>query len=74
MNTIKSIIITILFGLMTVGCSADLTPKNDLTVRPESQDGGYLFAFITNSRYYMMHYALSRDGYNWHTLNGGNIV
>lgn len=74
MNTIKSILITILFGLMGAGCSADLTPKNDLTVRPESQEGGYLFAFITNSRYYMMHYALSRDGYNWHTLNGGNIV
>lgn len=41
---------------------------------PTCSDGGYLFAFITKNEYYKLHYALSRDGYNWTTLNNGEVL
>ncbi|MBD5331345.1 MAG: glycoside hydrolase family 43 protein [Bacteroides sp.] len=41
---------------------------------PAHTDGGYLFAFITSSEYYRLHYAVSRDAYNWQTLNNGKII
>lgn len=53
---------------------------NDIVYTPEDSnipaqtDGGYLFAFMTNSKYGKLFYALSRDGFNWQTLNSGRVI
>lgn len=73
----KNIIATLLLTLgMTLGaCSNDepvFTPED--TNRPAETDGGYLFVFMTNTDYGKLFYALSRDCFEWETLNKGKIV
>lgn len=41
---------------------------------PAPDEGGYLFIFMTNAKYGRMHYALSRDCYEWTTLNDGQPI
>ena len=44
------------------------------TVTFTRANGGYLFAFMTNANYGKLFYAVSRDCYNWRTLNDGQII
>ncbi|MBR5535356.1 MAG: hypothetical protein IKU60_01775 [Clostridia bacterium] len=51
-----------------------VSKKYDITVKEE--DYAYLFAYFTGNRpeQERMFYGLSRDGYNFNTINGGNSV
>lgn len=73
-NLLKNIIALLAVCFTLTACGNDLTPAIDKTERQEVTDGGYLFAFITNARYYKIHYAISRDCYNWQTLNKGDVI
>lgn len=61
----------LLLGLATMGCNSDedLTPVPEKPV--EATDGGYLFAHMTDDNYGSLFYSVSRDAYNWETLNDG---
>lgn len=74
MYKLKLLLFSLAVAFNLVACNNDLTPATVSYEHPQLQEGGYLFAFITNSRYYKLHYAISRDGYVWNTLNGGNII
>lgn len=75
-------IIIVLFSMgVTTSCVIEEDPalqfnslSNWIKDVPAHTDGGYLFAFITKNEYYRLHYALSRDGYNWSTLNNGGVI
>ena len=74
MKIINIITAALLFFTAT-GCkSNDIVYTPDDNVIPAHTDGGYLFAFMTNARYGKLHYALSRDGFNWETLNSGRVI
>lgn len=51
-----------------------VSKKYDITV--EEEDFAYLFAYFTGNRsdQERMYYGLSRDGYNFNAINGGNPV
>lgn len=62
-------------ALMFAGCSDKelaFTPEDNNI--PVETDGGYLWAFMTNNKYGRLFYALSRDGFNWETLNRNHII
>ncbi len=84
-NIAKKFIIGIIMMLSSLGVTTGCVMEDDPSVQinvvknwinnvPSLTDGGYLFAFITNSEYYRLHYAVSRDGYNWTVLNDGAVV
>ncbi len=52
------------------------TKAYDLTVLPTEDDYAYLFAYFTgnNSNQERLFYGVSKDGYNFKALNGGNSV
>lgn len=54
-------------------CDIDKIVATDRYI-PAPDEGGYLFMFMTDARYGRMHYALSRDCYEWTTLNGGRVI
>ena len=72
-------IFIIVLPITLYGCSntPDIWDESDpewIEGVPAHTDGGYLFAFITSSEYYRLHYAVSRDAYNCQTLNNGKII
>lgn len=73
MNKLLNIILCGALSVLAWSCSDDhenWTPAN----HPVCQDGGYLFAHMTNTSYGSLFYSVSRDGYHWETLNDGNTV
>lgn len=73
MKKIRNIILGALMSATLSACSdngGDWSP----TVHPQCEEGGYLFAHMTNENYGSLFYSVSRDGYHWETLNSGNSV
>lgn len=52
------------------------TASREYTITVEEEDFAYLFAYFTGNQPYQekMYYGLSRDGYHFNTINGGNPV
>lgn len=64
-----------IIGLLGVSCSdneLEYTPADENI--PVCEEGGYLFAFMTNTNYGKLFYALSRDGFNWEVLHDNRII
>lgn len=64
----------LLLGLATMGCNSDEDPTPVPEKPVEATDGGYLFAHMTDDNYGSLFYSVSRDAYNWETLNDGRTV
>lgn len=51
-----------------------LTPPVEPGPNPSDNNGGYLFAHMTDAHYGRLFYSVSRDGLKWQTLNKGGII
>lgn len=71
LNIITALLL--MLGMQSCNDNDIVYTPDDVNI-PVQTDGGYLFAFMTNSKYGKLFYALSRDGFNWQTLNSGRIV
>lgn len=63
----------LLLAVLSVSCDSDENPVEP-DVPAEATDGGYLFAHMTDDNYGSLFYSVSRDAYNWETLNDGRTV
>ncbi len=59
-------------SLVMVLCAAISSCTSKSGKEPEFT--GYLFAHMTHENYGRLYYSLSRDGKEWQSLNGGEIV
>ena len=68
-----NLLISLCVAFAMVSCSDDeVSPEPDKPV--VATDGGYLFAHMTDANYGSIFYSVSRDGYNWQTLNDGRTI
>ena len=62
----------ILAALLSSGCAETAEPFVPETHPAYAEgEGGYLWAHMTHNNYYKLFYAVSRDAFNWTTLNDG---
>lgn len=74
MNYMNYLFVCLLIAFVG-GCSDNDT--DDVQTQKEhlvATDGGYLFAHMTPDDYAHLYYSVSRDAYNWETLNDGKII
>ena len=65
----------ILAALLSSGCAETAEPFVPETHPAYAEgEGGYLWAHMTHNNYYKLFYAVSRDAFNWTTLNDGQII
>lgn len=66
----EKLLYNIVFAMFFMSCnSCSSTGEETIT-----EDGGYLFAHMTDDSYGSMFYSVSDDGTNWRTLNGGKKI
>lgn len=72
---IQALVLAASSVLLSLGCNEqDIECAPTDANIPVETDGGYLWAFMTNNKYGKLFYALSRDGFNWQTLNRNHII
>lgn len=63
-----------LLGFSAMACNDEVEPAPIPTPPAALSEGGYLFAHMTDDNYGSLFYSVSRDAYNWETLNDGRTV
>lgn len=69
-----NIIGCLLLGIIAISCGNSDEPTPAPVPPVAATDGGYLFAHMTDDNYGSLFYSVSRDAYNWETLNDSRTV
>ena len=73
-NKYMNLLSGLLLAILSVGCDSSkeesLAPAGPVV----ATDGGYLFAHMTDDNYGALYYSVSRDAYNWETINDGRVI
>lgn len=70
MNILQCVVL----GIAAISCNSNEAPVFESNVPVQAEDGGYLFAHMTDDNYGSIFYSVSKDAYNWETLNDGRSV